>query len=213
MSALAEFHDLLMPELPGCPVAMVNLHLRDTIREFCRKTSSWRQTLTAIDTVDGQASYSLDLPASAQLVRVTQLDVHAVLLWRSTEEDKPGSEELVPKYRITEPPFTLDANLGQLTLASKEIPTAAVTGGLVVQAALAPTKDAATVPDFLLGQYSDGIRYGTLSRLMVMAKKPWQDRLLAGVYRAEWNRALSRAAYQGHVGNTSRPLRVSKPPV
>lgn len=210
MSALAEYHDLLLPELPGCTVAMVNLHLRETAREFCTRTSAWRQALTAINTVASQAAYALATPADSELVRVTELTVNAVLLWRHNAREQAGvdSDDL-PAYGIDEPPFTLDGNLTTLTLATDEIPDAAVTGGLVVVAALKPTAAAATLPDFLLTQHSEAIRYGVLATLMKM-KKPWGDRPLAMDYESRWHSALNFAAYQAQVGNTRQPLRVKK---
>lgn len=210
MSALAEYHDLLLPELPGCTVAMVNLHLRETAREFCHRTSAWRQALTAVDTVAAQAAYALATPADSELVRVTELTVNEILLWRHNAREQAGTDsDDLPSYGIDEPPFTLDSNLTTLTLATDEIPDAAVTGGLVVTAALKPTAAAATLPDFLLTQHSEAIRYGTLARLMKM-KKPWGDRPLAMDYEMRWNQALNFAAYQAQVGNTRQPLRTKK---
>jgi hypothetical protein len=208
MSALAEFHDLLLPELPGCTVAMVNLHLRETAREFCRRTAAWRQALTAINTVGGQASYVMTLPSDSQLVRVTDLTVHGRRLWRSVEIDKADAGAQQPKYGITDPPFDLNDNLTQITLHADEVPAESVAGGLLVSASLTPTATAATLPDFLLGQYSEALRHGTLARLMLMPKKPWTDRALAGAYEGLWQEALNFAAYQAQVGNTRRPLRV-----
>lgn len=208
MSALAEYHDLLLPELPGCTIAMVNLHLRETARDFCRRTSAWRQDLAAVNTVGGQADYPLTLPAESQLVRVTDLTVHGRRLWRSVELDKADAGAQQPKYGITEPPFDLDDNLSEITLHADEVPGESVVGGLQASAVLTPTTTATALPDFLLGQYSEAMRHGTLARLMLMPKKPWTDRVLAGVYEGLWQEALNFAAYQAQVGNTRRPLRV-----
>lgn len=57
MSALADFYDLLLPELPGIATPMVDLHLREVARDFCTKTSAWREDLTAIDLVAEQGTY------------------------------------------------------------------------------------------------------------------------------------------------------------
>lgn len=211
MSALSAFHDLLLPELPGCTVAMVNLHLRETAREFCRRTSAWRETLTAVNTVAAQAGYAIAAPANGEIVRITKLTVNGILLWRHSDHNRAGTDsEVDPKYGIDEPPFTFDENLTTITLATDEIPDAAEVGGLVVEAALKPTADAATLPDFLLTQHSEAIRYGTLSRLMMMSKKPWTDRPLAAEYSQRWHSELNFAAYQAQVGNTRQPLRVKK---
>jgi len=59
-------------------------------------------------------------------------------------------------------------------------------------------------------QYSEAMRFGTLSRLMLMAKKPWTDRGLATEYASEYRQQLNFAAYQGQVGNTRQQLRVKK---
>lgn len=212
MSALSEYHDLLLPELPGCTTTMVNLHLRETARDFCRRTSVWRETLAAIDLVASQATYNMVVPTNSEVVRVTSITVNDELLWVDKEapDSSATNSDQLPKYRRDEPPFTLSADMATLTLATDEIPTAAVTGGLVVIAALKPTAFTAVLPDFLLVQYSEAIRHGTLSRLMRMGKKPWGDRPLAADYESRWNSALNFAAYQGQVGNNKKPLRVRK---
>lgn len=209
MSALAEFHDLLLPELPGCTVAMVNKHLREVACDFCERTATWRQTLTAVDTVAAQATYTLATPAESQLVRVAEVTVNGLLLWRRDLRERADRSEVRPKYDLDEPPFELSAGLATITLDRDEIPTASVTGGLVVVAVLKPTEAANNLPDFLLTEYRDAIRLGTLSRLMRM-KKPWGDRPLAMDYEARWNQAVNFAAYQAEVGNNRRPLRTKK---
>lgn len=207
--ALAEFHDLLLPELPGCGVDMVNLQLRQTAREFCVKTGAWRLPFDALDLVAGQATYYPATPEiQSELVRFTRLMVNDDLLWDDTDHEQRDASVPEPKYNRNEPPFTLSPDLQEFTLIADEVPTADVAAGLVLTGAMKPTLIATTLPDFLLSQYSDAMRFGTLSRLMVMAKKPWTDRALATAYLGEWNKALNFAAYQVQVGNTRQQLRV-----
>lgn len=209
MSALADFYDLLLPELPGCSTGLVDLHLREVARDFCSKTGQWRQALTAIDLVADQAAYTVATPASSELVRVTALTVSDELLWQLSDRNADRSDVGEhAKYVPNEPPFSLSADLTQITLV--EVPTAAVVGGLEITAALKPTAFAATLPDFLKAQYSEAIRFGVLSRLMAMGKKPWTDRELAMAYDSRWSSQLNFAAYQATVGNTREPLRVTK---
>lgn len=211
MSALADFHDSLMPELPGCTAAMVNFHLRSVAIEFCRSTSVWQATLDAIDAVAAQATYTLTLPADSQLVRVTELRAGVNLLWRYRDREIADKDEQAsPCYRVDEPPFDLNADLTQITLQPDEVPTADAVDWLLISVALTPTLDAAAVPEFLLTQYRDTLRAGTLARLMAMGRKPWTDRELSSFYRSEWESAKNFAAYQAQVGNTRRVLRVKK---
>jgi len=209
MSALADFYDLLLPELPGIATPMVDLHLREVARDFCTKTSAWREDLTAIDLVAEQGTYTVATPASSELVRITELTVAGELLWRLSDRNEGRQNAgATPKYRPNQPPFTLSADLTELTLL--EVPAAAVVGGLVIKAALKPTVAATTLPDFLKAQHSEAFRHGVLSRLMAMGRKPWTDRDLAMVYDTLWNGAVNFAAYQATVGNTREPQRTKK---
>lgn len=148
-------------------------------------------------------------PASSELVRITELTVAGELLWRLSDRNEGRQNAgATPKYRPNQPPFTLSADLTELTLL--EVPTAAVVGGLVIKAALKPTVAATTLPDFLKAQHSEAFRHGVLSRLMAMGRKPWTDRDLAMVYDTLWNGAVNFAAYQATVGNTREPQRTKK---
>lgn len=210
-TALTAFYDLLLPEVPGCTTAMLDLQLRETARAFCQQTSAWRLPFTNVNLVAGQATYTL-VPSEpeSEVVRVVKLTLNGELMWEDTDREQRGVNASEPKYLRNEPPFTLSLNLMEITLMADEVPTASVTGGMVITGAMKPTANAASLPDFLIGQYSDAMRYGTLSRLMVMGKKPWTDRDLATAYMGKWQEQLNFAAYQAQVGNTRERLRVKK---
>jgi hypothetical protein len=210
MSTPAAFHDQLLTELPGCSTAMANRHLVDVAREFCAGTSVWRAAFTPIDLVAGQAAYTLATgQAQSEVVRLTSLALGADLLWLDRDPDE-NSTATEPQYEPQDSPFTLDAGLTTITLTADEVPTASLAAGLVIQGVLKPTMAATELPDFLLTQYSEAMRFGVLSRLMLMAKKPWQDRALGAAYAGEYQRAKNFAAYQSQVGNTRKILRVRK---
>lgn len=207
MSTLANFYDQLMPELPGITTDMVDLHLRETAREFCVTTSAWLSPLAAINLVAAQDTYTLVLPTDSVLVRIKKLTLAGVLLWEESHRDSQDYSFPCPKYVRNDPPFLLSNDLTTITLIPDEVPTAALAGGMVITAALKPTESATTLPDFLKSQYSEAMRYGTLARLMMM-KKPWVDRPLASEYASRYQKHLNFAAYQAQVGNTRQPLRV-----
>lgn len=205
MSALTDFYDILMPELPGCTTAMVDLHLREVAREFCRSTSVWRQTLTAINLVANQATYTVAVPINSELVQVLSVTANGITLWINTDFPEPLK---TPKYTRADPPFTMSGDLLTLTFNIDEIPSSTVTAGLVLTGALTPSATTTVIPDFIKAQYSDAIRFGVLSRLLAMGKKPWTDRDLAVNYAQKWNSAMNFAAMQANTGSTRAPLRV-----
>lgn len=213
--ALAEFHDLLLPEVPGCTVAMLNLHLVHAARDFCQKTSAWRLPFDSVNLMAGLATYDLEpSEPSSEVVRITSLTLGTELIWQSDEQrefqERADVAVVTPKYPRNSPPFTLSPDLLEITLLDGEAPTADLIAGLQVVGAMKPSFKATVLPDFLLSQYSEALRFGTLSRLMVMAKKPWTDRALATAYMGEWHKALNFAAYQSQAGNTRAPLRIRK---
>lgn len=212
---LSDFHDLLLPEVPGCTVPMLNLHLVHVARDFCQQTSAWRLPFDSVNLLAGQAIYDLEpSEPSSEVVRITSLTLGMELIWQSDEQpkcqDRANVDVAVPKYLRNSPPFTLSPDLLEITLLDSEAPTADLIGGLQVIGAMKPSFKATVLPDFLLSQYSEALRFGALSRLMVMTKKPWTDRALATAYMGEWHKALNFAAYQSQVGNTRAPLRVRK---
>lgn len=209
--ALAEFHDYLLPELPGCTVDMVNFNLRETARQFCQQTSAWRLPFDNVNLVAAQATYDLEpSEPESEVVRIVELTVNSILLWTETDREQYSQLAIDPKYARNEPPFSLSPDLLEITLIDDEVPSASVTAGLQVVGAMKPSQKAASLPDFLLSQYSEALRFGTLSRLLAMGNKPWSDRQLASGYMGEWNKALNFAAYQVQTGNTRAPLRVRK---
>ena len=208
MSVLADYYDLLMPELPGCPTAMVNLHLIQTARQFCQDTSAWVIPCDDITVLATTSKYELfPAVASAELVRITRLTFGNTLLWtRDDLDDCNYIYQTYPHYRRHEPPFTLTDDLLYVTFTAQEMTGAAGTAKIV--AAVKPKMTANDLPDLLMSQYSEAIRCGTLARLMIMSKKKWTDRELAMQYRRDWNAACNFAAYQAQGGNTQTPLRV-----
>lgn len=208
-NALKDFYDLLMPEVPGCTTAMIDLHLRETARQFCHQTGAWRLPFDDVNLVADQATYDLEpSEPESEVVRIVSLTLNSELIWADTDREQRGTNAVEPKYPRNEPPFTLDPDLLEITLMTDEVPTAAVTAGMNIVGAMKPTQNAARLPDFLKSQYSQAMRYGTLARLMVMGKKPWTDRVLATAYMGLWHQELNFAAYQAQVGNTRERLRV-----
>ncbi len=215
MKAFSAFYDLMTPELPGITTSMLDFQLRQTARDFCGRTGAWRLPFDDVNLVAGQATYDLEpSEPSSEVVRVTSLTLCTELMWQSDEPREQTSRvnacEVFPKYDRHSPPFTISPDLLEITLMSNEVPIASLAAGMQVIGAMKPSLNATVLPDFLLSQYSEAMRFGTLARLMVMPKKPWTDRPLATAYLGEWNKALNFAAYQVQTGNTRAPLRVRK---
>lgn len=210
MTPISAFYDHILPELRGCTTAMVDLHLLHVAREFCERSSVWRYAWVQ-PTIAGQATYDVSSPElRSELVRITRIGVNGRLLWDDAWADhRRAPSEEAPRYPRTEPPFIMDDLATELTLIGAEVPTADMTNGLTLTAALKPSYTASQLPDLLKTEHLEAIRVGTLARLMRMGGKPWTDRELAGFYQAEFNRLMNAGATRAQLGNTRQRLRTT----
>lgn len=217
MKPFEDLYPLLLIELPGCPLPLLDLHIREIAREFCTATSVWRSEFDSLNLVANQLAYDISAPESdSELVRLTKLTVGEDLMWEDQEfrypTDRRRLDRLVvrPRYNRDEPPFTLSPNLDQITLIKDLTPGVSLVGGLKIEGIMRPTRASTSVPDILLDQFSEAMRTGVLHRLMVMGNQPWTNVPLGKEYRAQWFQHRGFAAYEGQVGNTRRHLRVKK---
>lgn len=210
MKALSAFYDMLMPQLKGITTQFLDAELVLLSREFCATSSAWRADFDPVNLVAGEAEYDLDPSESqSETVRVLRLTVNDELLW-DQNWNKSKQDEVAPKYEIGAPPFTVADDLLSLTLLANEVPTANVTGGLLVVGAMKPQVNATQLPDILLTVHAEAIRAGTLARLMRMGSKPWTDRDLSSYYENQYQQKLQLAATNAQHGNTRGPLRTRK---
>jgi len=202
----------IVPECPGVPDPLATLAVRRAAREFCRRSTWWRESLAAIDTVAGTASYTL-APASAESMIVSVVD--------------PVMHVKEPVYRKTRrwlgenAGLNWDTNTGEIadyylmtdekTLRLVPIPTVAQTGGLEVTVVLQPTPTATNLDTDLYNQWYEAIAYGAKAYLQVQTDKPWsspQDaRVNAGLFEDKIHEAFSRVTAGNADTGTDRHTR------
>lgn len=206
---LAAFHDLLLPELAGCTTALVDFHVVQVAREFCTKTRAWRGDFEPLDLVANQAAYDLcPLEPQSEVANVLRLTKGAELIWQDRQDERAGESATVAKYVRGDVPFELSGDLKTIIFMADEVPTATAAAGMAVYGAMKPRMGATRLPDLLVDQFSEAMRFGVLYRLMAQGNKPWTDRALAIAYLSNWNSHLSLAAVQGQTGHVRRRLRV-----
>jgi hypothetical protein len=204
--AFSKFYDALLPELPGCPLKLVDHHLLMVARDVCERSSCWLETFPDIPAEVGVAIYYLPVPEEkAELVAVRELRMAGDLQWRAVDPPTPprtsGVVQEQPRFPVGKPPFSVSQDREQITLI--EPPT----GDLSIVGTMRPTLDATVLPDVLYLQTLEAVRMGVLSRLLRMGGKPWTDRDLAVDYETSYNTALNAAASDAAQGNTRSMLR------
>lgn len=205
---LSQFYDLVLSELPGCAMALADLHLVRVARDFCERTRSWRADLDPVASVAGATNYDIAAPElQSELVAVHKLSVNGLLLWDDLWFDQDATTDAAPKYSGNPIPFSLSDDLLTLTLIGDETPAASQADGITGRCSMKPKQGATALPDLLWLVHSDAIRAGVLADLMLMAGKPWSAGPQGLMYRGDYHAAIQHAAMNAQRGNTRARLR------
>jgi len=192
-----------------------------TIRDFCRETWIWRETLTAMDVVDTQDDYTLtpgtdnsDVVPEVHMVDWVKFkkdgdddDQYTFLYpWNLETEEVAGSTGINAGFVFTEGSspqvFYVDPDD---TLYIKPIPNddAAGTANLLVKCILVPALTATTSPSHIYTDWLETISIGVASRVMSMAGKKWYNPTLSNFYLSRYLRVRNdEARAQRWMGKT-----------
>jgi hypothetical protein len=191
---------------------LVTAEVLETLRDFCRDTGIWKETLTDVSVVADTANYELTVPTthgdSSEIKRFDSVkykengadDDQYRTLPAFTEDDKDRYEQGGWEYHTGSQP---EKYFGKLTGSSNSvktlclypIPTAASTDGLRIKVACQPSDASTTVPQWIWDDYMRCIAIGTAGNLMNMPNKPWSNAEMSNYYRDQYQ-ARRDEAYQ-----------------
>lgn len=185
------FYDYILPDLPGVPAALVDLHLRRTAIDFLGESGVYTTKITPIDIVAGTADYTLASP-----VAETE-PAFAWALWADTTKLTPTSLAVLDGSGSWESRTGVVSSFAQTTPTLVTLypkPDTASVGGLTGRIAIRPTFTSTGVTDWVGQLYIDALALGTKARLMAMANKPWTNPTMAAanttLYIAERSKAI-----------------------
>lgn len=175
-----------------------------TIRDFCRETWIWRETLTAMDVVDEQDDYTLapgttdsDVAGEVHMVDWVKYKPDGedddqytfVYPWNLETEEVAGSTGIGAGFVFTEADapqvFYVDPDD---TLYLKPIPNdvAAGTANLLIKCILIPALTCTTTPTHIYLDWLETIGKGVAARVLNMAGKKWYQPQLGMKYQHEY---------------------------
>ena len=179
MAATSVLRPMVQPDVPGCPIPMIDRAISIAAREWCDLTQSAKETvsMTAISSVQ---SYEIELEsATFDIARLVSMTYDGKLIdplagdTASATVDALGG---VPtRYWIAGNMLWFDA-----------IPQTAAP--IVLQVAVKPRIDSATIPDSVAsGEPALGIACRAKRELMI-SKQPWGDLQMASWFDQEFQR-------------------------
>ena len=181
-------------QAPGCSDLLAVDALRKSAIQLCEQTQAWQETImqtTQVQDVD------LDVPAHsrASAIRRVFVDgelIHPVMPDSVDPFEEPGTPH--GYYRIAE-------NVLRMVPA----PSAQIT--LTIDAVLAPTHSANTIPDDLAERCRMPLVWGALAYLLAMPGQSWTQPALAGAYQQMFDQHAANTALNDARGRVRSALR------
>jgi hypothetical protein len=202
MKLWSDFYDLMMPNLPGCPLMMMDNALRQSAISFCEQSLAWRWEHPGIPIVAGTGAYAFTPPVGA----VVDSIIHAALDDEEIES-QPGESDIaitdcrnqsgVPRYVLG----------GSAAVTLVPAPNAA--GTLTMAVALKPSPASTGIDDSQFDEYREAIIHGGLARLMLSPKKPYTHMQLAAYHQQQFSIKTAAAGLRASRSHTRAPLRTT----
>lgn len=181
ITAIAELNNRLMPDLPGCPSALITQTTLDVMRDFCIQTECWQEVITQTLTASTVAYTLTSANTDADIRRIVWLKR------RNTAID------VLDEISETDPALYEFNGITGLTLNNTIKPTATVATGLVTKVVDVPKINATAWDSGLMNRYADAIVAGVKASLMDNEKEGWGNPRRAADFTMKYRNAVSLA--------------------
>lgn len=177
MIPLSAFFPRLLPSVIGCPEPLAQQALLDSAIEFCDRSLAVTTTLDAVTLREGLASFETETPTDTTIAQVLNLwfdgrQIHPAPYMEATDVATSTGE---PRYFYGE---DIDETFNITLLPA---PNRTVRSGVIVRAALKPTRSATTVHNVLFERYAQAIVDGAQAILLAIPDQPFSDEAKAQV--------------------------------
>jgi len=203
MKPWSEFYDLTVPDLPGCPMGVLNYALRQSAIAFCEQSQAWKFTLDDIAVEANTGVYALINTPVGSIVHVI-----TYAKFNDTEISPNTSESNIPIWNWRDQTGIPEYVLGGPTAVTL-VPTPNLNGTLKLIAVLKPTPVAEGIDDDIFNEYREAIVHGAKSRLMLSPKKPYTDASLGTYHNQQFAIKTASAGNRADRNYTREPLRTS----
>lgn len=190
-TAFTNFLPEVMPQVPMCSDLVALNAVRNSAAEFCERTVFWQETQDAFTATSATFPYDLEAPSGARVSQVLAVLVNGVAIqpttldvldtsvpnWRTTDADSPQLYYQVNPYTMGVYPAIKTGSTAQVQL----------------RVALAPSRTATGVEEFIYQLYAEVIAAGALWRLMEMPAQPWSNPTTGAFYRSKFQQGVTDA--------------------
>ena len=181
----SDFYSWVLPNVQGCPNTTLDLHIRQSAIDFCRRTLCWVRTLDPVEANGMDIRFDLDLPSQTQAVKLMAVAVNGleyllVDTQRGLQLVRQGSGA---DFSFTQDKLTLDVH-----------PLGARGDSIEVDMALAPSFNAISIETDVASPYVHEIAQGALATLQMMTGVAWSEPNLAAANKVLFNQRVATVA-------------------
>lgn len=202
---MIKFEDMLddvLPDVPGCSNELAINALRNAAIELYTKSWIYTQPCDPQPTVKNQADYDLDTFTNYRNIGIVSVNFDDAQL-TPTGVTNLNRSNLRWQDDVGTPTNYISADY--ISIRLYRIPD--VVGTLNAVVALAPSKTATGIEDFIYHLYSEQLAAGAKARLMLMPNKPFSDPVISREYRAQFAAAITDAKWRAHKSLTTAQLK------
>ncbi len=197
-------------EIETCPEVIALNAIRNTVIDFCQKTTVWRMDLSAISVSINVADYDISIDSDTVVAGINwgylTDSVGEELRLGVTSEDTldNGSVKSVKLWRTkTGTPHHIYLN-NPTSLRLVNIPEEAYT--LYAGIWAKPSRESYDAPDYIYEKYLEAIAAGAKARILSMTTRPWFNASAAVAEKNEYRARCSSAL----IDSTKSHTRLSK---
>lgn len=171
MIPLSAFFPRLMPKVIGCSEPLAQQALLDAAIEFCERSLVVTTTLDAVTLREGIASFEVESPTNTTIAQVLNLWYDGRLI-----DPAPYAEVTSSDKSRGEPRYFYGEDIDEVfNITLLPAPDRTVRNGVIVRAALKPTRSATTVHNVLFERHAQAITDGALAILLATPDQPFSD--------------------------------------
>lgn len=191
-TAISLFTRRATPELPMCPVPLINDAIMVAVQTLCDEADLITDTVSFTSEI-GTRKYTLTIPSGFKLSRVSSVRTtsypNGLDITSQTEADQVVDNGTPRTYYVD--------GLNKVCLVNT--PDVAETVNVTV--VLKPELTATTLEDVFYDTHLDTIMAGTKARLMLMPGKPWTNFELGAAYEIQFRKDCVDARINTMTGN------------
>lgn len=210
--SLSLFTDRVRPEARGLPTVALGNYVLDAAITFCERSRYWREDLTPLDAVEGQAIYLAEPPTEESVIEDVVSVRHNGRVLEQSSQETLDSQLLDWRTKSSgQAKFWFATARDNVTLVP--YPCVAGEANIDIRAALKPSRIATTLPQILYDDYMTEIASGALAKLLVMPNVPWAAPDRATYHAEQFEEGVRRASLIAAKGYNRTPLRTRRAPL